>query len=398
MRILVFSPIAPYPPHGGWPLVVYNDILHLARRGHELYVLAITHDENADPRALSAATLARYYHVPRSARWRRLLSNVGCSLPFNISRYYNRDLLNTAAELITTHHIDVLLLEDVAMGTYGPPLRSRYNTPFVIRGHNVDTEVFERFVTQTTSPVQRFAARWQLSKLTRYERNILREADAISMITERDAEEIRRRFPELKPVVVGAGTDLQRYRPPAAPRDPFTIVHVGSLSAFTKLEAMQWFVRSVLPRIRAAQPSARLVLAGQTPPDAFAGCEGVEVLGRVDDERPCLHLGRVFVAPQFVGSGVRLKILNAMATGNAIVCTRVACEGIPLQHERHAMICDEASGFASAVLRLLHDSDLAARLGANARRMAEERYNWSTIAEQLEALLSSALRRRGHIE
>lgn len=393
LKILVLSPVEPHPPVGGWPNVVYHDILNLLRRGHQVHVLAVSEGAEASAVVMQEHCPTRYFSRPKRPRLRQVVTNLGNRLPLSIARYADFRMLEAASEVIYREGIEIVLAEDVAMAPYGSLLRSRFHIPFFIRAHNVDTEVFGRFVAGKGNPFVRAVAGWQLRKIKAYEGSILESADGFSMISESDAEEARRLFSKLEPVVVGAGADLERLRPPEEVRDSTVIMHLGTLTQFTKLEAMEWFVNEVLPLIRQVRPDVTLELAGSAPPDAFRGVEGVNVLGIVEDEREQLWRGRVFVAPQFVGSGIRLKILNAMASGNAIVCTPVACEGIPLVDGRHALIREEASEFATAVLALLADERQAERLGRNARLLAEECYAWDGIAAQLEQQLLQAIAR-----
>jgi glycosyltransferase involved in cell wall biosynthesis len=242
--------------------------------------------------------------------------------------------------------------------------------------------------------VLRLLGRWQLRKMQTYEAAMLRTADGVSMMSEDDVAAAQELCADVAFRVVGAGTDLDRYRIPAARRQRDVIEHVGNLTAFTKLEPMVWFAREVLPRVRQVRPDVSLELVGGVPADAFHTFPGVKVIGRVPDDVPYLQRGRVFVAPQFVGSGVRLKLLNAMATGNAIVCTQVACEGLSLHDGEHALIRDDPEGMSAAILSILADDGLAMQLGENARRLAEARYGWRSIVGELEELLQDTAARR----
>ena len=391
LKILVLSPIEPYPPNGGWALVVYNDLVNLRDLGHELYLLANTSNPKAQSKDMECICPTRYFYKLKRPRWWQLVNNVGNPLPFNIARYMNRKLMDAAQEMILRKGIDLVLIEDVAMGTYGSALRESHRVPFFIRGHNIDTQIFRRYLERETNPIVRWLGHWQMRKLVRYEGSVLRSSNGFSMISQSDATELVKVFPELDPAVVGAGTDLEYFQMASGPRLPNLIAHVGSLSAYTKLEAMLWFCRKVLPLIRREIPAVTLQLVGYTPEQAFRKFRGVSVIGRVSDERPYLSRARVFIAPQFVGSGLRLKILNAMATGNAIVCTPLACEGIPLVDGKHAFIRQDEGGFADAVLTLFRDEQLATEVGEKAREMVEKNYNWKTIITRLELLLYNVI-------
>jgi glycosyltransferase involved in cell wall biosynthesis len=189
------------------------------------------------------------------------------------------------------------------------------------------------------------------------------------------------------------GIDVKYFQPPSQPRQANCIMHVGTLTNYTKLEPMLWFCEKVLPIVRGRISEAELHLVGRTPTEPFQRLANVFVQGVVDNEIPYLQRGRVFISPQFVGSGIRVKILNAMATSNAIVCTSVACEGIPMRDGTHALIRDDPESFAQAVLSLLQDEEQAQRIGKNARQLAIHHASWPHIAAELESSLSRTIDR-----
>lgn len=392
--MLIVAPIEPYPPDAGWPIVIYNDIVGLRALGNEVRVLAVTNSPQADSRAMERICPTEYVFVPKQARWWQVLKNVGRPLPFSIARYVSKDVSSAIHRFIHGWSADIVLIEDIAMAMYGLLIRKSLGVPFFVRGHNLDTQVFRRFVATQGNAVLRFVGTWQCRKMKKYEGSTLALADGFSMISEQDAAESRRLFPKLEPEIVEAGTDLEMYKPPERRRQPLVLMHVGSLTAFTKLEGMLWFVREVFGKVRAQYPGAVLELVGRLQEKVFANRDGVTVVGTVADERPHLHRGRVFIAPQFVGSGVRLKLLNAMATGNAIVCTSVACEGVPVVDGEHMLIRDRAEDFADAVISLLRDEHLADRLGRNARELVEGHYAWGTVTARLNDALRRTVRRR----
>jgi glycosyltransferase involved in cell wall biosynthesis len=368
-------------------MVVYNDIRHLVEAGHDVFLLSVSNGHAPDPAPMKAICRTEYCYVAKPQRWRQVLRNVGDPLPYSVARYVHERLADRAIAVARQNWIDVVLIEDVAMASYGPVLRAACGLPFLIRCHNIDTAMFGRFVAEERRTALRLLGRWQLRKMRAYEASMFRTADAVSVMSEEDAAEARRLFPNVDLRVVGAGTDLNRYRPPEGPREPNVMAHVGTLSAFTKREAMVWFAREVLPRVRQSRPDVSLELVGEVPKDVFRQYPGVQVIGRVEDDVPYLHRGRVFVAPQFVGSGVRLKLLNAMATANAIVCTPLASEGLALQDGEHALICNDAERMSDAIISILGDARLAMRLGHGARRLAEQRYGWKAVVARLERAL-----------
>jgi glycosyltransferase involved in cell wall biosynthesis len=161
------------------------------------------------------------------------------------------------------------------------------------------------------------------------------------------------------------------------------------LSTFQNTDGIQWFVQEIWPIIARGRPDARLRILGKQPPPAVLALQkpGVEVVGFVEDLRPSLAEAAAVVVPLRLGSGTRLKIVEAMAMGKAVISTHLGAEGLEVEHGKDILLADEPEGFAREVLRVLHEPVLAARLGAAARALAVDRYAWSTAAMTLESLL-----------
>ena len=396
LRILCLSPIEPFPIRGGWQTVIYNDIKYLHRRGHEITALAVTYREDANPNDISDICRAEYFYKRKLPKWRQVVANFRQPLPYTIVRHHDERLLARAIELIRDGAMDVMLIEDVCMAHYPRLLEDAAPIPAFLRGHNVTTTLMQRYYESQRNPVLRYLGWRQYVKFARYDRAVLDTVDGVSQISPTDAAEVDRMNSRLKNHVLYSGVDLDdfAFNPPQE-REEDLIVHVGSLDPITKLPAMLWFYDNVLPKIRQRRPRARLELAGRTPQCSLWHKDPMDVVvhGQVPDVGPFLAKGSVFIAPQFVGSGIRIKILNAMATGNAVVCTRVACEGLPVTHGRNILITDDEQRFADYVCDLLEDPERRAELGKCGRAMVEERFGWPIIATELESLLRSAMER-----
>ena len=163
-------------------------------------------------------------------------------------------------------------------------------------------------------------------------------------------------------------------------------------------DGMVHFCREMLGRIQAAEPDATLGIVGRSPTPTVRRLAlehtGVTVTGRVDDIRPHVAKGAVYVVPLRIGGGTRLKIFEAMAMGKAVVSTTVGAEGLPVASGRDLVIADDPARFADAVVGLIRDEAARRRLEEAARRLVVERYDWSAVALDLEeALLRAATRR-----
>ena len=195
------------------------------------------------------------------------------------------------------------------------------------------------------------------------------------------------RVPGVRTVVIPNAADVDYYqpRPMDPPPDGRTVVYFGLLSTVPNIDAVLYFVQEIWPRIANAHPEARCKIIGGWPPQSLLSLAGprVELTGFVPDLRPHLAAAAAVVVPLRLGGGTRLKIVEAMAMGKAIVSTTLGAEGIEAVPGRDILIEDQPVAFADAVNRLLAEPSVAARIGQSARRVAVERYAWSAAAEAL---------------
>jgi len=155
------------------------------------------------------------------------------------------------------------------------------------------------------------------------------------------------------------------------------------------VDAVLWFARKVLPRVRASVPEVHFVVVGQRPHrrlDVLRGDPAVTLTGWVEDTRPYIAQAAVYVAPLRMGGGTRLKLLEAMAMGKAVITTRLGAEGYPVAGGRELLLADTPADFAAAVVALLRAPERRAELGRVARAFVEQRYDWRVIVPLVEAV------------
>jgi glycosyltransferase involved in cell wall biosynthesis len=186
--------------------------------------------------------------------------------------------------------------------------------------------------------------------------------------------------------IVPNGVDTDFFTPGTDPVDPNRLVFTGAIDYRPNTDGVLYFCAEILPRIHAAEPGATFAIVGRTPPRQVRRlAHRVLVTGTVPDVRPWMRQAAVFVVPLRVGSGTRLKILEAMATGCAVVSTSLGCEGLEVAPGEDILIGDTPETFAEQVVRCLRDPDLRAQLGARGRALVERRYRWEAIGEELAA-------------
>ncbi len=263
--------------------------------------------------------------------------------------------------------------------------------PVVLDAHNVWSEVAARRLALDPPGWRRSLRALDQARYRTAEAAAWRRADVCLATSARDAETLRAagaRRVELVP----NGADVPLLPVPVPdPGDGSpgegsgSLVFVGLLSYGPNADGVRWAVREILPLIREARADVRLSVVGGEAPDDIRALEGdgVSILVRVDDVRPHVRAAAVAIVPLRTGGGTRLKILEALALGRPVVTTTVGCEGLDVVDGEHLLVRDDPREFASAVLAVLRDRDLATRLGRAGHELASARYAWPVAARPL---------------
>jgi glycosyltransferase involved in cell wall biosynthesis len=258
----------------------------------------------------------------------------------------------------------------------------------VVDSHEIAYDLARQFARAGVSLGRRLYAEANWRKLRREELATYRGADGVYLCSAADERRLLDHIPEARTAIIPNAADVEYYqpRPTDPPSDANTLVYFGLLSTVPNVDGVTHFVRDIWPRIAEAHPEARCKIIGGKPPPSLVALAGpkVELTGFVSDLRPHLAGAAAVVVPLRLGGGTRLKIVEAMAMGKAIVSTALGAEGIDAVPGRDILIENQPTGFADAVNRLLADPGLAAGIGRSARQLAVERYSWAGAARALE--------------
>lgn len=259
--------------------------------------------------------------------------------------------------------------------------------------HDVKSVVWWRRFRNASNLRDRAQALNEAVRFYVFERRTSRLFDHLVAMSEVDLELLRRLTGHPSIVVAPNGVATEHYRPIGTPSEDKRIVFAATMNHPPNRDGILYFAREIWPLIQASEPEARLDIVGSHPPEDVRALRGdhVRVTGFVPDTRPYIAAGQVFICPLRFASGTRLKVLEAMAMEKPVVSTRVGAEGISCSTGNDILIADEPSEFADHVVRLLRDRDAARRIGAAGREVAKQ-YDWSVVAQPLDALYRSAHR------
>jgi glycosyltransferase involved in cell wall biosynthesis len=386
--LLVLTPTFPYPPTSGGDIRVFHLLRRLAR-SFDVHLLSLC--EGPDRPLIEQTGIAMVYSIDGGAK---VLAGRNIRQRLNFWRYSPHGLslevdpayAHTLKQLVANTHFDAVLVEHLYMLQYA---RFVCPSPVFLSAHNVETMKFSRwFANEPLSLKRRWLHRAQQAVIRFYESSLARRTSAVFATSPVDGDLLRRmnrgrgRF-----VVAPNGADFTFFEPRS--RESFdrppAILFMGTLYYRPNYEAALYLANEIFPRVRQEIPEAECHLVGRTDRNDYSHLaapeRGVHMHGFVDDVRPHVLRCQVSVVPLRVGSGTRIKIIEAMATATPVVSTSIGAEGLSCTDGENIVIKDTPVAMAKAVVHLLRDRELCVRIGAAGRRLVEKEYGWDASAE-----------------
>ncbi len=405
MKILFISTWFPYPHDNGARIRIYHLLQALAQQ-HPLTLVAFLpspEDKQYLPELKSWCTQVEV--IERDPFWRDPRKKIGgyfSTRPRDIIRSYSVEMSRLVDSLTTQNNFDIVLASTLFTAEYSLQIN---DIPRILEEQNYTTGWMEERYKAQRNPLRRASGWFTWQKCQRYERWLYPQFAAVTMVSDRDRQAVRKAIPRYtgRLEVIPNGVDLETRHPGLAEPVLDTLVFNGSLTYAANREAMRWFTGQIWSLIRQRRPQARLTITGRTegvdlgwlPKDA-----NIHLSGYLEDVRPAVAGSWLAVAPLLDGSGTRLKILEAMALGTPVVATSKGAEGLEVTPGQDILIADRAEAFAGECLRVLEDAQLRGRLAQNGRRLVEQRYGWDAIGrrfcELVEDVAAEALPQVGN--
>jgi polysaccharide biosynthesis protein PslH len=397
LNILYVSQMPASPPRFGAQARIHGLMTQLAQR-HDLTAAVLLDDEfDADEcRQAMQAYCCDVVMVPNPRGHKGLAKRLLQVRSLTSIRSFERlqvtlpELQQSLDQILRAKRFDIVNLEFPYLGHYDlrqAPAGQKLPA-LVVDSHEIAYDLARQFARAGGSAGRRLYAGANWRKLRREELATYRDAEGVYLCSAADERRLLNEAPGVRTAVIPNAADVEYYqpRPTDPPPDGRTLVYFGLLSTIPNIDGVVHFVQDIWPRIAEAAPEARCKIIGGRPPPSLQALAGprIELTGFVSDLRPHLAEAAAVVVPLRLGGGTRLKIVEAMAMGKAIVSTTLGAEGIEAVPGRDILLEDEPTAFAGAVNRLLAEPDLAARIGRSARQLAVERYGWSEAARSLE--------------
>lgn len=406
MRVLWVGHFTPHPPRGGAPQRSFN-LLREAAAHAEVHFAGISlrgHQPRRSDVARAQSALSEFCASVRllPVRLRSSISGKtwtvlealatgqsynGAWLACGKSRRFVRAALAGINPDVV--HVDSVMIADL--------LPTSFAGAAVLNHHNVESHMMARRAAERSGPAGAFLRR-EARLLERLERRSAPRFRRHLLVSELDARRLQQIAPEARCRIVANGVDVDYFRPLAAPHETATLVFAGRMNWYPNDHAMRRFLAELWPDIRRQRPDARLLIVGMNPTRkllaAAAGDASVRITGFVEDVRPLISASTLYVCPILDGGGTRLKLLDAMAMGQAIVATPLAGEGLEVRDGDEMVIREFGAPLVRAIIELLDRPEGRAVLGERARQRAVATYAWGRIGLDLVAAYREAAEER----
>lgn len=394
-KLLFITPELPYPMQSGGKVKSMKLLHALAERYEVTYVSPLKLEDSLHVERFTAVSpcanhLFAEVDVPRSAR--NLLGSYLQGIPLNVRRTLDEGLRQRVAGIAGDH--DLVFLDHYEVFPYLP---DDYRGTVVYHAHNAYFKIWERFASLPGNPAMRLAAYCEAVRVRRCESRVASRADLV-FAAPNDAGEL-----------IASGVDADTIRPTyhlgddshlELPELYFAdtrkkLMYVGFLAWEPNVQGLLWFIDKVWPILVARHPDLCFDIVGKNPDErlqaAAAAHPGIRLTGYVEDLDEVYRDSRVSVAPLLFGSGMKVKVLDAMARGIPTVTTSVGAEGIDIENGQQLLVADEAAEMAEQIDRLLHDEVLWSRLQRGSRQLVRERYTWARLFDNMHRDIAATL-------
>jgi len=395
LKILFICPRLPYPPIKGDIHRTYYQIKELSKKHRITLITYAAPDLDTEAYEKLREFCDELVVVKRTRHSiiKNLLPGFFYAMPMQCAYYQSREMKESIGKTINSRKYDIIHIQLTRMAPFITQTKIRsINIPVILDFIDTLSMNMEKRLHREIFLLKPFIF-YEWSKIKRYEHKLAGIFDRGIITSPIDRALLPCRD---KVDVLPSGVDLDLFRfSPVARREPMTIISTGNMNYFPNVDAILFFIRKIYPVIKKSLPQVKLKIVGYSPPSIIKKLESqkeaVEIIGSVGNMSD--HLGRAAVAvcPMLSGSGIKIKVLEALATGTPTVAMSLATQAIEVNPGKDILLADDPNDFAQAVIDLLQNPKLRESLGLNGRKLIENKYSWPIIVEKLENIYKNAI-------
>ncbi len=401
MKVLVLCNKSPFPPKEGGPIAMNTIIEGLINAGHKVKVLAINSnkygvDVKDIPEDYRQKTQIETVYINLAVKPVDAFLNLFTGKSYHVERFISAAFEQKLIEILKTNQFDIVQLETLYISPYIETIRKYSKAKIVLRSHNIEHLIWKRVAEITKNPLKS----WYLHHLSRtlknYELGVLNLYDGIATITKKDGDYFLSHGCKIPVIAIPFGINLENFTENSGIETEFpSLFHIGAMNWMPNEEGIKWFVEKVWPLVTGEFPALKCYLAGREMPDWLTNSKikNLEVIGEVDDAFEFIYSKAIEIVPLFSGSGIRIKIIEAMAAGRAVISTSIGAEGINIENGENILIADTPEEFFDGIKKCVTNETFCLTLGQNARQLVFRDHSNQKLIIRLEGFYQQIISR-----
>ena len=391
MRVLQLCHKPPLPAKDGGCIAMNNLTQGLLDAGHKVKILTIfthKHDlilDELDPDYIQKTDIEGV-HVDTRINFVDAFTAFMTNDSYHVNRFFSPDMDIKIDRLLRKHSFDVIHLESLFMTPYIGTIKRHSRAPIILRAHNIEYTIWEKIAIGTKNPIKKIYLNFLAKQLREYELMMFNSVDGIATISESDKIRMMQLGVRRPIKTIAFGIDLNLYHCQAtAPENENKLFHLGAMDWEPNVEGLMWFMDKVWPSIHQKFPHLTLHLAGRNMSDEFKAksLPNVFIQGEVEDAIQYIQDHDIMVVPILSGGGVRVKIIEGMALGKAIISSTIGAIGIEYKEKENILIADTVLEWIQSIESLMEKPDKKVRIQNNARQFAESHFDNKFITKEL---------------
>ena len=397
LHILFVCNKPPYPAKEGGSIAMNQLIEGLIHTGNRVKVITAYSDkypvrEKDIPESYKKKTGIEFVHLDLSIKPVEVLQNLFSNKSYHVQRFISDDFERKLVNILKSTPFDIVQIETLFMAPYVPVIRKHSRAKIILRAHNIEHLIWKRIAQSSKRPCKKFVLHHFARTLENYEKTVVSQFDGILPITRHDADFFKQHTRQ--PVkAIPFGIDPAQYSTGTKYSPENAVFHIGAMNWMPNEEGIRWFLKKVWPLVIHKNPQIKVYLAGRFMPRWLRETQikNVVITGEVADAREFIRSKTIAIAPLFSGSGIRIKIIESMGLGKAVVATTTGAEGIDYTHGKNMLIANTAETFADALIELYENPEKASEIGKNARELVLSQHHHQKIIRSLETFYQEIL-------
>ncbi len=396
MKVLQICNKPPYPPVDGGTMAMNSITQGLLSAGCKVKVYAVCSDkhpvkEHAIDESYREKTQFEAEYIDLNPHILNAGVAMFCGESYHVQRYISSGFKSHLIEILKKEEFDIVLVESIFITPYVETIRKYSQAKIILRAHNVEHDIWKQLAQSTRDPMRRWYLKHLSLTLAAYEREHANDYDGIACITEKDASFFKEAGYRKTLTAIPFAVEPEPLDNIEAESN--SLFHIGSMDWMPNVESIEWLLSDIWPEIHKEVPQVKMYIAGRNTPDRLMNykAEGVTMVGEVPDAMYFIGSKQINIVPLRSGSGIRVKIIEAMSAGKTVISTTLGAQGIEYTDGKNILIANTPKEFAQQVKRCVDDPEYCSKIGHEAYNLIATRYANKQVTQELVEYMEKIL-------